>query len=303
MCRKLAFSVERIAYSILFWLFAVCCLSLSVCFAAEQNAQSDSDQQISEFSLAGYGEKGQKTWDIAGKSADIFENVVKLQEVVGNLYGEEEDIHLVSDKGDFDKKEGGIHLEDNVVITTSAGTKLTTDSLDWDRKKQLVKTEDTVNIIRDNMVTVGKGVLGEPNLNKVMLKEEVQVDINNAEEGKPADPKNKIVITCDGPLEVEYEKQIATFKNNVKVVTQDNEMYSDIMHIYFKDSSQKDPTTGMQSKIDKIIARGNVKIIQGENTSFSEEAVYNSNDRKIVLTGRPKLVLYSTEGLNASAGN
>ena len=40
--------------------------------AEEKKPQIDSDQQISDFSLAGYGEKGKKTWDLSGKSADIF---------------------------------------------------------------------------------------------------------------------------------------------------------------------------------------------------------------------------------------
>ncbi|MBM3245689.1 MAG: LPS export ABC transporter periplasmic protein LptC, partial [Candidatus Omnitrophica bacterium] len=102
--------------------------------AEEQSAESD--QQISDFSLAGYGEQGKKTWELSGKSADIFDEVVKLKDITGNLYGKDEDIKLTSDKGDFNKTEGKIFLEDNVVITTTSGAKLTTDSLEWDRKKQ-----------------------------------------------------------------------------------------------------------------------------------------------------------------------
>jgi hypothetical protein len=58
------------------------------------------------------------------------------------------------------------------------------------------------------------------------------------------------------------------------------------------------------SKIDKIVARGNVKVVQGENVSYSEEAIYNASDRKIVLKGRPKLIIYSEKDLqDASFGN
>jgi len=102
---------------------------LTVC-----SAQQESDQQISDFSLAGYGEKGTKSWDLSGKSADIFDNTVKLKDVVGNLYGKEEDVNLTAARGDFDKQDGRVHLEQDVVITTSSGARLTTDSLDWDRK-------------------------------------------------------------------------------------------------------------------------------------------------------------------------
>ena len=286
-------------------------------FAKDKTPQLESDQQINDFSLAGYGEKGKKTWEIAGKSADIFDNLIKLKDVTGNLYGEQEQIKLTADQGDFDKTEGKVHLEQNVVITTSSGAKLTTDSLDWDRKKQIVATEDAVNITRENMVTTAKGALGEPNLNKVVLQKEVKVDINptdpaTEDQGKTMTVKDKIVITCDGPLEIDYTKNIATFKNNVKVETKDNVMYSDIMDVYFltsdkdnKESSEKTKDAPLMTgtKIDKIVARGNVKIVRGENVSYSEEAVYTALDKKIVLSGRPRLIIYSTEGLNASSGN
>lgn len=277
-------------------------------FVRETPAQ-EADQQISEFSLSGYGDKGKKSWDISGKSADIFDKLIKLKDVIGNLYGEKEDINLTADKGDFDKAEGKVHLEQNVVITTSGGAKLTTDSLDWDRKNKLVTTEDTVHITRDNMVTTAKGVVGEPDLNKITLQKEVKVDILPVKEEPAEAEKNKTIITCDGPLEIDYAKNIATFKNNVKVDTKDNLIYSDIMDVYFtasdKDNSQAadEAPAMMGAKIQKIIAHGNVKIVRGENVSYSEEAVYTALDKRIVLTGKPKLIIYSTEGLSASFGN
>ena len=50
--------------------------------------------------------------------------MVKLNDVIGNLYGKEEDIKLTADKGDFNKTNAKIHLEKNVVITTSKGARL-----------------------------------------------------------------------------------------------------------------------------------------------------------------------------------
>jgi len=277
-------------------------------YALEQPAQ-DSDQQIRDFSLSGFGEKGKKTWDLAGKSADIFDEVVKLKDVIGNLYGEKENIQLTADKGDFNKVDAKVHLEDNVVITTSSGTKLTTESLDWDRKKQLVSTKDQVNIERENMITEALGAYGQPNLNKVTLEKDVKVNINPATNPNTASGlKDKIIITCDGPLEINYEKNIATFKNNVKVENKDSSIYSDIMDVYFAPSDKSSPKADsnsiiMGSKIEKIVSRGNVKIVRGENISYSDEAVYTAADKKIVLSGKPKLIIYSTEGLNAPAGN
>lgn len=288
---------------------------------APQDTGQDSDQQISDFSLAGFNEQGKKSWDLAGKTADIFDTVVKLQDVKGNLFSENEEIKLTAERGDFDKKEGKVHLEEDVVITTSSGAKLTTDSLDWDRKNQIVNTKDKVNIKKENLLATAQGATGKPNLNKVNLDKDVQVEIlpvkQQDEQGEKA--ANKTIITCDGPLEIDYEKNIATFKNDVKVDNKDILMYSDIMDVYFtKEEKQAGAAAGqgkaaaetekivpgMNSKISRIFARGNVKIIKGENISYSEEATYVAADKKIILTGRPKLVLSSTEDLKvAFSGN
>ncbi len=266
------------------------------------------NQQINEFSLAGYGEKGKKRWDISGKSADISEKVVKLDKVESNLYGEKENIKLTADKGDFDKTDGKVHLEKNVVITTSSGAKLTTESLDWDKKSELVSTKDTVNIKRDNISGTAQGAKGHPNLNQVTLEKEVKVDIEEAA-GKVGANRNKTIITCDGPLEIDYAKNMATFKNNVRVETRESSITSDVMEVFFvspKKEKNKEATKNMimmGTQIDKIVCQGNVKITDGENVSYSEVAIYNAREKKITLAGRPRLVINSTEGMNASSGN
>lgn len=252
---------------------------------------AESDQQINDFSLAGYGEKGKKTWDLTGKSADIFTDVVKLNDIIGNLYGEKEDINLKADKGDFNKADGNVHLEQNVVINTSSGARLTSDTLDWDRKNNIITTPDFVNIKRDYMVATAIGARGEPDMSKVNLEKKVRVEIT------PDD--NTTVITCDGPMEVDYAKNIATFKNNVKVDRPDTQIYGDIMDLYFiKDAAAGDApqeSAFMGNKINKVVVRGNAKIVRGENISYSDEAIYTAEDKKIVLQGSPRLTIYSTE--------
>lgn len=279
----------------------------------QEQASDTSDQQINDFSLTGYGDKGKKAWDMAGKTADIFTDVVKLKDINGNLYNDNETIKLKAQQGDFNKAEGKMHLEKDVVITTSSGATLKTDTLDWDRKKNTVTTKDLVNIERENMIATAIGAKGQPGLSKVDLEKNVQLNIlPSKEKGRPSE---KIIITCDGPLSIDYDKNIATLFNNVKVDRTDSQIYSDKMDIYFNKESDKKETkpkepqgqTGgsdmMNSKIDKIIARGNVRIVSGENVSYSDEATYSALDKKITLSGKPKLVFYSTEGLNAPIGN
>lgn len=279
-------------------------LFCSVLYAQEQSNQ-ESDQQINDFSLVGYGEKGKKTWDLTAKSADIFPHTVKLNDLVGNLYGEKEDIKLTSDRGDFDKVAGNVHLEQNVVITTSSGARLTTNSLDWNRENEIITTQDLVNIEKENLFTTAFGATGQPDLNKVILEKDVTVKINPVTENQSEQEvvkKDKIVITCDGPLQIDYEKNIATFNDNVKVDTEDVEIYGDIMYVYFlmsdKDEAESDEAPRvMGTQIKKIITQGNVKIVRGDNLCYSDEAIYTALDKKITLLGRPKLIIYSTEDI------
>ncbi len=42
-------------------------------------------------------------------------------------------------------------------------------------------------------------------------------------------------------------------------------------------------------KIEKIIARGHVRLIQGNRSAEGEEAIFYSVERKVVLTGNPIL--------------
>lgn len=292
------------------FIFAFFLLSSNSAFGAVTTPE-ESDQQISDFSLSGYGDKGKKSWDISGKSADIFTEVVKLKDVDGNLYDETGKVNITAKKGDFNKVDGKVHLEEDVVITTSGGAKLTTDSMDWDRKNQLVSTQDKVNIDKDNINIVGTGAHGEPNLNKVAINKDVRVNINPTVSNSNPDDlalKDKVVITCDGQLVVDYEKNIASFYDNVKVERPDLTIYSDKMDLYFvrgsagTEAAQADKS--MASSIDRIVASGNVKIVRGENISYSEQAEYKALEKKIILSGRPKLVFYSTGELkDASFGN
>lgn len=274
---------------------------------SQEPGQKESDQQINDFSLSGYGERGKKTWDLAGKTADIFTDNIKLKEVNGNLYNDKENVKVVSKEGDFNKVESKMHLEKDVVITTSSGARLTTDSLDWDRKNDLVTTKDKVNIFRDNTITQAIGAKGQMALSKVELQKNVELQIL-PDKNKPEEKglgNEKMVITCDGPLEIDYEKNTAVFNNNVKVDRVDSQIYSDKLEIYFnKNNAAKSSDSGfMNSKVDKIIAKGNVKIIRGENVSYSEEATYSAAESKITLSGKPKLILYSTEGMHAPFRN
>jgi len=123
------------------------------------------------------------------------------------------------------------------------------------------------------------------------------VGLQDSESGKSAkDPvlgsenqkKTKTVITCDGEVEFNYENNQAYFSKNVKVKSEDGDIDAD------KITVNLDPET---RQVKEIVAEGNVKIMQGENITYSDKAIYIESQRKILLTGRPKLVIYQEGGI------
>jgi LPS export ABC transporter protein LptC len=259
-----------------------------------ETVSAELQQTINEFHLSGFSDKGKKTWEISSKSADIFSEQIKLTDIVGKIYGQEE-IVLTAEEGNFDRAQSKVHLEKNVVITTESGVRLTTDYLNWDNETSLVTTDAPVDIKKDNIVTTGVGIKGDVELRTVDLKRDVKVEIDNQ--------KEKIVITCNGPLSINYADNVAVFKKDVFVDDGESQMCADLMEVYFEAASSVNKGEPLSGRIRKIIARGNVKIVRGENISLADEAVYNADNKTITLTGRPKLIIYSTEEKDASAGN
>jgi len=247
-----------------------------------QEATQGSNQEFQGFNLTGYTDAGQKKWDLQGDRADILGDVIKLTDIDANAYGEET-VNLQAQQGELNKATGKMHLEKDVVITTQTGAQLTTDSLDWDREKDLVTTSDVVTIVKEGMTATGTGAIAHPNLNSAQMNEDVTVTVNT----EPEKPAGKIVtITCDGPLEVDYVKQMAVFNQNVIAIESDKKLLADKIEVFFDSQT---------NQIEEMICTGNVSIVQGENTTYSEKAIYKAGEQRLTLTGQPKLILYMEE--------
>lgn len=256
-------------------------------------AKTDSEpQQMQDFNIAGYGAAGQKTWDVQGANMDMAGDDVKISDITAHLYGAKENMVLTADRGHFDKGTGVVHLQDHVKAVTDSGAQLKTDTLDWSQKDQVITTNDKVNITKDNMTAEGMGIQAKPDFKVAKLEKDVTLTVEKQKEAKKDTAKEggfqmgKMVITCDGPMEMNYEKQYAIFEKNVKVEgdAAQGTMIADKMTLRFNTETKQ---------IDRMEAEGNVKIIRGENISTSDGAVFTASDKTLRLTGRPKLILFS----------
>ncbi len=238
------------------------------------------NQQFQGFDLAGYGESGQKKWDIKGDSADIQGNTVGLTNINANSYGQEK-VNLTAKNGTLDKASGNMHLENDVVVTSETGAQLMTDSLDWHKEKDLVTTDDSVFLSKEGMTATGTGAVVHPTKNAAQINRNVVVNVNTDPKASPA---HIVTITSDGPMEVEYAKGQAIFRDNVVAVDGDRKIMGDKVTVLV------DPKT---NQIQEMICEGHVSIVQGENVAHAEKAVYKSGEQKLTLSGRPKLVFYT----------
>lgn len=263
-------------------LFAV--ILIAVAFVpAPAWAQSGVNQQFEGFNLQGYTDGGDKAWDLKGDTANVMQDTIEITNVDANQYGES-DVNIKANTGVVNKASGNIQLKKNVVITSESGSRLTTDSLDWQKDKDLVATEDHVKITDKSMTASGSGLQAQPGLKTAKLDKDVTVEVSP----EPGNPKSDTVtITCEGSLEIDQKVNIAVFHDKVVAVQTDRTLKADKMDVYFNPQAKK---------IDKVVCIGNVVILQGGNITYADKAVYNAQEQKFILTGRPKLILETGKG-------
>lgn len=243
----------------------------------------ESGQQFQGFNLEGYTDGGQKAWEVKGTKADVMDNSIKITNVDANQFGDQQ-MNLKAKEGTINKATGDMHVENDVVITSERGSQLKTDSLDWKKKQDLVTTEDRVHIIDKAMEATGTGLTAQPGLKTAQMNKDVTVKVNT----DPDKPNGEIVtVTSDGPMEMDQKKNLAVFNKNVVAVQNDRTLKADRMEIYFDQQSQR---------IKQLVCIGNVYIVQGQNTSQSEKAVYDADSQKLTMLGRPKLIMVTQGG-------
>ena len=251
---------------------------------AEQSAEKPSEQKpqkIFSFSFTKYTPEGQREIEIEGDSADILSNTVQLMNVMAKAYAEEVPVTVTADRGKYDKKKNKIHLEKNVVATTDDGTRLVTEALDMSPSEHIVETDLPTQVKKDNINVEGTGARAETNLKKVKFQKKVTVVVQNAED-KETGPTT---ITCDGPLVVDYEKNIAHFRDNVVAQDSRGKLTADTMDVYYNRVSRR---------VSKIVSAGDVVIENPDgNKTYSDSVIYLADEGRIILGGDTEALYFS----------
>ena len=206
-----------------------------------------------------------------------LKDLVIEENIRGTTKAKDGNIHFKAKKALFNKSEKFLEMQEDVEIKTPKGLSLETQAIKWDQKQEKVFTDKEVKITKGKDIQVqGKGLQAKPSLKKLKIEKAVEVKLSG-EEG------SFIMINCKGPLEIDYGEGRAVFYNEVEVNHKDYQLFSDKATMYFDAASQS---------LEKIVAQGDVRILRGKDTSYSEEAVYDVKDKKLTLKGSPRLVIF-----------
>ncbi|MFU8779938.1 MAG: LptA/OstA family protein [Kiritimatiellia bacterium] len=116
-----------------------------------------------------------------------------------------------------------------------------------------------------------------------MLKSKISIGLlllvlGTFAKGAASDASEQTVITSDTLL-FDYQRSIAVFEGNVRVVDAQVTLTCAKLYVYFDGSNQ----------ITSVVARENVHIVQGDRHASAGRAVYRASEGSIVLTENARL--------------
>ncbi len=106
--------------------------------------------------------------------------------------------------------------------------------------------------------------------------------------------RNEPIEIVSDRMEAFQEKKLVVFSGNAEATQGDIKLKTDRLSIFYKDTDQKKEKigkhdVGTSGQIDRIEAKGKVKITQKQMSATGDEAVFNQESGQIVMTGNPML--------------
>lgn len=106
--------------------------------------------------------QGQKTWELEAESVNQYQgqNIMVLENVKVTFYAKEgRIIYLTGKQGKVYQDSKNVDLSGDVVLTSSDGYQLKTDSASYRHSEKIVSTGDPVEIDGEQIRLTGKGML------------------------------------------------------------------------------------------------------------------------------------------------
>ena len=126
-----------------------------------------------------------------------------------------------------------------------------------------------------------------------------------AEGAAPKKPAGEVPLRITAArLEAEQQEGTIIFSGQVKAIYGDATLYADQLRVHFKpkpeqpkgaarpaqEKADQSPLGDLGAeKIDRIVAKGNVRMVQEDRVATGDEAIYYKDRDEVVLRGNPQL--------------
>lgn len=145
------------------------------------------EQELEKFSMV-ETVQGKKQWELEAAQAQVFEIDKKtlLEKIRLKFYKDNQlSSTLIAEKGYINTETGDMEAEDKVrFFSEQQKVTVETDKLYWDNTLKKIVTDSFVRQTREDGVITGYGMEAEPDLSKVIIKNQVKGEVTNPGEIK-----------------------------------------------------------------------------------------------------------------------
>ncbi len=121
---------------------------------------------------------GRKSWELEAESATSFheQERILMKGIKVDFYDTCEVLvsTLTADSGAVDTKRSDMRVWGSVRLVGNDESVLETDELQWDAKTEKVFTDGDVRITKADQMITGRGLVTDPRLERVVIKEQFQ---------------------------------------------------------------------------------------------------------------------------------
>jgi LPS export ABC transporter protein LptC len=149
---------------------------LSLCACEEKEIEEklpkDMPKIILEKLCLTETKSGRRLWTLNADRADVFDEIIKVDEVTVHFYDEDEIEYSVlsAPRGELNTRTHNIFVKDSVCVVTNDSTELFTESLFWLNDSAKILTDAYVKILkRDGTVIEGRGLRTDPRLSRIEI--------------------------------------------------------------------------------------------------------------------------------------
>ena len=236
--------------------------------------------------------KGEQAWDIEREQKLILTGHPEVWDPDTRARANQVVVLLASDAAEAIGSVHAIHIDRRDL--SSPPTNVVADRMTADHKSQVVHYEGNVrawrgtDVIESASLDVYKGQRRVSTNSRVLTSHLQPAPTGGREEKQGQTGSTPLTIRAD-KLDYFDAGRKARYSGNVELDTQDTKILADRLDVYFSPGKRQS-----DSEVERAVAEGHVKVVQPLRYAKGENAVYDAQAGRVVMTGGPPTV-YDTE--------